>query len=170
MNAVAEAADVSLSTLFNYFPSKTQLLFADYNDAVDGFVEAIRARGEQTPTEAAIAWNAARRASHPTTPEGKAWRETLRRIVDADPALRAAEWETFAPGHETLIEAYAAELGDDADDIRPQSIAAVEQALRLRAARYLYEADRPDQFERIGRYVDECVRAATEAVSKIPPP
>src|SRR4051812_7226258 len=89
--AIAEAADVSPSTLFNYFDGKSDLLFAGYDEILDDFVAALRARDAgSTAIDAAAAWHADLRARLGADVETTAWHRAMRRIVDAEPALQAA--------------------------------------------------------------------------------
>jgi AcrR family transcriptional regulator len=103
---VAAAADVSEKTVFNYFPTKEDLVFDEVPAREARFVETIRSR---TGGESIVA--ALRRLQLDECPRlcspGFA---TFARIIEESPALRAKELEVMARYTEVLARAIAEEL------------------------------------------------------------
>jgi len=117
---IAEAADVSPRTFFNYFPSKEAVLFGTGPDRLEAVRAGIR---DAAPGESALAAlgivlaaEARSRAEELTELGGDAagW---LRRMKSAqgDPHLRAAQAAHMAMGERLVAEALAERLGTDPD-------------------------------------------------------
>ena len=103
---VAEAAEVSEKTVFNYFPTKEDLFFDEVPARAAAFASAIR---EREPGQSAI--SALRRlqdrdSSRLTSAEFA----TFARIIEESPALRAKELEVMRYFAETLAETLRTEL------------------------------------------------------------
>ena len=118
---IAEAADVSQKTVFNYFPTKEDLVFWRLAAFEEEILGAIR---ERAPGESALA--AFRRFV--LTPRGliddddPAAREALlglTRMITASPALLAREQQVFLAFTDSLARLLAEETGAQAGDIEP---------------------------------------------------
>jgi AcrR family transcriptional regulator len=104
---VAEAADVSEKTVFNYFPTKEDLFFDEVEEKEAALVEAIRSR---RPDESILA--ALRR--HQTVDCGRFCSPgfaAFARLIEQSPALRAKELEVMARFQRTLTTTLREELG-----------------------------------------------------------
>jgi AcrR family transcriptional regulator len=119
---VAEAADVAVQTVFNYFPTKEDLVYWRLSTFEDELLTAVR---EREPGQSAIeAFQAFLLAQQGLI--GKhdpAAREELRaftRMIVDSPALRAREGQIFAGYTDSLAALLAAETGARPDDIRPR--------------------------------------------------
>ena len=118
---IARAADVSEKTVFNYFPTKEDLVFW----RLEAFeAEILGALCERAPGEPALA--AFRRFV--LTPRGlideddPAARELLlgiTRMITSSPALIAREQQVFLAFTDSLARLLAEETGADANDIEP---------------------------------------------------
>jgi AcrR family transcriptional regulator len=110
---IAEAAEVSPSTFFRYFPSKEQVLMADDLDRVT--VEALERQPEDVPSLQAF-----RRAWEITmvTVSEDAWRfeRTRQRLVLSIPELKAAQFDAYRRTAARLAEAECRRLGREAGD------------------------------------------------------
>jgi len=143
---IAESADVSPRTFFNYFPTK--------DDAVIGLdplhaaqlTEALAARpADETPVQAlraVLAEQAAEMAAEP-----QVWPLRLQ-VIDASPALAARLSASFAETERLLAGAIAARTGTAVDtDVYPTLLAAVQAAvMRTALHRWLasgFTADLP---------------------------
>lgn len=121
---VARAADVSVNTVFNYFPTKEDLLM-DRQEAVEAMpVEVLRGR---RPGESAVA---AFRRDYLEAIETRHWRHglqegsaTFTRLIEDSPALRARMHEVHLRREEALARALAEEAGAGDDDVRPRVVA-----------------------------------------------
>jgi AcrR family transcriptional regulator len=104
---VAEAADVSEKTVFNYFPTKEDLFFDEVDEKEAALVAAIR---DRKPDESVLA--ALRR--HQTVDCGRFASPgfaAFARLIEESPALRAKELEVMARFQRTLTGAIEEELG-----------------------------------------------------------
>ncbi|HME50205.1 TetR family transcriptional regulator [Mycobacterium sp.] len=110
---IAEAAEVSPSTFFRYFPSKESVLMADDLDPV------LMAAFERQPADLSPAV-ALRRAFEATieTISDDQWEfeRTRQRLVFSIPELKAAQFDEYYRTIRMLTEALARRLGRDAGD------------------------------------------------------
>jgi AcrR family transcriptional regulator len=130
---IAEAADVSVKTVFNYFPSKEDLFFDRAEEMIDGLVATITAR----PAGQTILGALRELLSENRVPfRGAGWRtlrdpegyEQFRAFVateHASAALRARRLVVAEGWTLRLAAAIAAELGLRADDSRAEAMAAM---------------------------------------------
>jgi AcrR family transcriptional regulator len=132
---IAEAADVSPRTFFNYFPSKEAVLFGSSPDRFAATRAGIRdaAPGQSALTALGLVLAA----------EARGWAEELRDLggdpaewlrrmksAQADPHLRAAHAAHLATGERLVAEALAERLGTDPDrDPYPGLLAATATAV-----------------------------------------
>ncbi|GAA3548385.1 TetR/AcrR family transcriptional regulator [Nonomuraea rosea] len=122
---VARAADVSVNTVFNYFPTKEDL-FADRQQlAVDLPQQVLR---ERRPGEGVVR---AFRRDYLDAIDTRDWRyglnmgsDVFARIVGASPALVARLRELHVEREAGLARMLADELDSDPDDLVPQMVAA----------------------------------------------
>src|SRR3954464_11006241 len=122
---VARAAEVSEQTVFNYFPTKEDLVYWRLSSFDD---EALRTIREREPGEPALAafgrFILAERgllARH--DPQAREELAALTRMIAGSPALLAREQQIFASYTASLAALLAEETGADAADVRP-SVAA----------------------------------------------
>lgn len=119
---VAEAADVSPGTLFNYFPHKEDLVFSGMEDRQQELLGAIRDRpGDETVLEAFV-----RCVLQPQQtggllglddPRDRELLSTMSRIVAESPTLLARENQIFEHYTSALAHLIARETGATADDV-----------------------------------------------------
>ncbi len=132
---IAEAADVSPRTFFNYFPSKEAALFGADPERVAALRERIlrQAPGESALTALRQVLVAeARIVTHELSELGGDPQDMLRRMkaVRADPHLRAAQSAHMASLECAMAEAIAERLGTDpARDLYPGLLASVAGAV-----------------------------------------
>ncbi|MEV4184933.1 TetR family transcriptional regulator [Streptosporangium canum] len=121
---VARAADVSVNTVFNYFPAKEDLLFDRQDEVVDLLGKVMR---ERRPGEGAV--EALRRDFLDALDTGH-WRygvheggDAFHRMVSASPALVARVREMDDLRTDSLARTLADEAGADPDDLTPALVA-----------------------------------------------
>ena len=103
---VAAAADVSEKTVFNYFPTKEDLLFDEVPAREAALVEAIRDRAPGEPVLAALRRRQVAECGLLTSPAFA----QFARIIEGSPAWRAKELEVMARFAQVLADALRAEL------------------------------------------------------------
>jgi len=108
---IADAAEVSPSTFFRYFPSKELVLMADDLDQVT--VEALARQPADLSTMQAF-----RRAFDVTmaTVSADEWERTRQRLVFSLPELRLVQFDVYRRVVKELAEADSRRTGRDADD------------------------------------------------------
>jgi AcrR family transcriptional regulator len=132
---IARAAEVSQATVFNYFPTKEDLVYSGLEDFEEQLLTAIRERPRgQTVVEAFGDFILAARGFLAAEDEETA-RElvTVTRMIAASPALLAREQQIFAQFTAALADLIAEETAASTGDIRPDVVAnalmGVHQAL-----------------------------------------
>jgi AcrR family transcriptional regulator len=170
LSDIADAADVSVGTIFGYFTNKSEIFFAGYDEIVDSYVDALRMRpAGQDAIEATIAWHEAQTvryiAAGSQTPEA-IWRLELRRIVDSDENLRAMERLRYIRAEAALAEALADDFGNQPGDLRPHLIAAMHTALMFTMA-LRARSNMATDWTTIRAYADACLRAAATAIAEV---
>ena len=132
---IARVADVSEQTVFNYFPSKEDLVFWRLGDFEDELLGAIR---ERPPGESALAafrrfLLAQRGLLGQIDPNARDRLVGIARTITESPALRAREHQIFARYTASLAELLAREQDAAPGDLRPRVAAhamiGVHQAL-----------------------------------------
>jgi AcrR family transcriptional regulator len=116
---IADAVEVSVRTVYNYFPTKEHLVFDRMEAFEAGLLAAIRDRG---PGESAL--EAFRRfvLTSSVRLEAKEASEvvaTAARMITASPALQAHEREVLSRYTHSLATLLAEETGASADDVEP---------------------------------------------------
>ncbi|OUC80481.1 TetR family transcriptional regulator [Streptosporangium minutum] len=121
---VARAADVSVNTVFNYFPAKEDLLFDRQDEVVELLGKVMR---ERRPGEGAV--EALRRDFMDALDTGD-WRygfhegsDVFPRMISASPTLVARLREMNELRVEALARTLADETGADPDDLIPALVA-----------------------------------------------
>jgi AcrR family transcriptional regulator len=119
---VAEAADVSPRTVSAYFPEKEMLAFPGMQERFDTLVAHLRDRPEGVrATEALRQWIAAMLLEL----EGRGNELVVRkRVITANPELRAYERSVRARTLDPIAEALARDLGRAPTDLEPRMAAA----------------------------------------------
>jgi AcrR family transcriptional regulator len=131
---IAEAADVSPRTFFNYFPSKEAALFGADPERVAALREGVLRAAPGEPALDALRQVLVAEARKVTSELGELGdpQDMLRRmkVVRADPHLRAAQSAHMANIESALAEALAERLGkDSARDPYPALLASVAGAV-----------------------------------------
>jgi AcrR family transcriptional regulator len=121
---VADAAGIAPSTLFNYYPSKSDIVFSLFNEAIESAERRVVGRPEGEPASTAvIAWV---RDDLPVIEAPYA--ETIRRmprVISTDPGLITENRLRKALLEDVFAEAYARDLGESAERVRPHVMATI---------------------------------------------
>jgi AcrR family transcriptional regulator len=116
---IAEVAGVSTRTIFAYFPSKEDILFATMQTMRDALAQALGDRPAGTDALTALQEFILSSAHEKTELDHK-----LGRVIAADPTLSSHKRARIAEFQEVLAAAIADDLGVGPDDLRPQVAAA----------------------------------------------
>jgi AcrR family transcriptional regulator len=118
---IARAADVSQQTVFNYFPTKEDLVFWRLGSFEEELLAAIRDREDGEPVLAAFGrfMRAERGLLAKPEPEARERLAALTRTITESPALLAREQQIFERYTASLAALIAGEQGADAADLRP---------------------------------------------------
>ncbi|MEZ3160821.1 TetR family transcriptional regulator [Microbacterium sp. BWT-B31] len=137
---IADAAEVSKVTVFNYFPRKEDLFFDLLPEAHSLLEAAVAVRGQETTPLAAVRallLDLARRR-HPFAPAGDGSYDGFLRVVSSSPVLIARAREAAAELEDHLARLFADAGGPLADAERrsPEEAADARLAAALVAAAY----------------------------------
>ncbi len=121
---VADAADVSVTTLFKYFPSKEALLFDQDDDIEAALVAAVHDRPPGSPIVEALHAHILRDVS-----DGGPDEEFLR-LIESTPALREYGRRMWMRHETALARAIAQESGAPPGDVRAAALARFALASR----------------------------------------
>ena len=122
---IARAAEVSEATVFNYFPTKEDLLYSRLEAFEEELLTAVRGRKRGESVLAAFG----RFLSEPRgllasdDPEVVEELAAIVRVIAESPSLLAREQQIYLRYTASLAAVLAQESGADADDIRPWIIA-----------------------------------------------
>lgn len=129
---IAEAADIAPRTFFGYFPSKEDVVFADFPAEFDALAERLRGRDEgESAIDALRAFIAEALERADLTDERELCRK---RIMKESEALDAHRRALMGRMEDMLAEAVARDFGDRPGDLRPPMIASARRR-RTRLAR-----------------------------------
>lgn len=118
---IADAADVSVTTLFKYFPSKESLVFDEDEEIEAELVQAVRERppGVSIP-EALRRYMEQRLTDGEMSPENV---EPMHRLIEETPSVAAYARQMWLRFEGTVAQAIAAEIGAAPDDLRCMALA-----------------------------------------------
>ncbi|AYF73495.1 TetR/AcrR family transcriptional regulator [Nocardia yunnanensis] len=147
---VARAANVSVNTAFNYFPTKEDLFFDRQDEVTDRLARAVR---EREPGESAAA--ALRRAfldrvrrDDPTLGLSRA-ATTFWQLIDDSPALQARLRQLGERTESALAQALSDAARSPADDPIPRlaaaALAGLDRALHTEIRRGILAGDDPEE-------------------------
>ncbi|MFE6777111.1 TetR/AcrR family transcriptional regulator [Streptomyces sp. NPDC057702] len=168
VDQIAEAAEVSPSTVFRYFPTKEDIVLTDEYDPV--LEEALRARPvDEHPVESIRqVLAAALRDLLRTDSDSLVLRTTLIRDV---PAIRGRMAETQSESSQIIRSVLAERTGKPADDLELRVItAAVTAALHESVMHWVDTGQTADLEELLDTTLDLLVRGLTLTPSDGPPP
>jgi AcrR family transcriptional regulator len=120
---VARAADVSEQTVFNYFPTKEDLVYERMDTFEDELLTAVRERPVGVSPLRAFARFILDRSESAASGEGRRRVAELTRLVSASPSLMARERQIVARYTDALAAVLTEETGASPDDIEPRMTA-----------------------------------------------
>jgi AcrR family transcriptional regulator len=166
---IAREAEVSEQTVFNYFPSKEDLVYSGLETFEEQLLSAIRGRPPGQTVIAAFGEFILEPRGLLAARDEAAARELMAvtRMIAASPMLLAREEQIFARYTETLAQLIAQETGASAGDLRPYVVAnaliGVHRAL-ISYVRQRLEA-RPTDRRRLAREVRQRGQKALEQLA-----
>jgi AcrR family transcriptional regulator len=149
---IADAAEVSPSTFFPYFPTKEDTVLTDEYDAL--ILDALRAQPPELPPAEALRTMVREMVGEMVTADRQRMLDRTRLMLSV-PALRARQWDQMMVTQQALVEALADRIGRPADDFELQAFGAAVIAVVETAALHWVEADgTTDIVELLDRGVD----------------
>jgi AcrR family transcriptional regulator len=139
---VADAADVSVTTLFKHFPSKEALLFDEEGNIEAALVAAVRERPPGRSIPDALREHLVAGVRHAQD----ARIDEFVRLIESTPALREYSKRMWLRHETAVARAIAAEIGAPADDIASAALARFALSARDLIAR---AEDPPQAAEKI---------------------
>ena len=123
--AVARAAEVSEATVFNYFPTKEDLVYQGMEAFEDELLASVRDRPAGESIVAAFARFVLRPRGFLGAPDEDSARFLIAvsKMIAASPALRSREREILARYTASLADLIAEDTAADPDDLRPWVVA-----------------------------------------------
>lgn len=183
LGEIAAAADVSVKTVSNYFPTKEDLFFDRADEVLGALIAAVRDRAAGTTVLAALRRVMAERAvpfapgwAWLADPEAYAGFRAFTATEAASPALRARRLVLTDAWVVPLADAVADALGLARDDPRAVSLAALSLAVMAQRQRVLASAvltTRADPAElerRVRGLVEESFARLGRAFAELDPP
>lgn len=138
---IAEAAEVSPSTVFRYFPTKEDIVLTDESDLFTESVLRSRPPGEE-PLES-LRFLMTRAVAALLEHEPEVMRQRARLLVEV-PAVRARMTETMAETSQLLSRVLADRTGRAADDLEIRVLTAAVMGALREATLYWAERDQKD--------------------------
>ena len=123
--AVAREAEVSEATVFNYFPTKEDLVYQGMEAFETELLAAVRNRPAGEPIIAAFGRFAVQPRGLLAAPDEAAARSLaeVSKMIASSPALLAREQQIFERYTASLATLIADDTGAEADDLRPWAVA-----------------------------------------------
>jgi AcrR family transcriptional regulator len=117
---IAEAAEVSPSTFFRYFPTKESVLLADDTDPA--ILDALAAQPpELSPSQAVL--RAYQTVMADLSDDQREFEDTRQRLMFSIPELKAAMYDEYYRTITAFAEALSGRIGRDADDFELRVLA-----------------------------------------------
>ena len=155
---IAEAADVSVNTVFNYFPTKEHLFFSQHQPIEAGLAHLIRTREAGVPLVTFLRQHLLASLEHfrMMMPSHQHTGRETGQIIQKSPALQAHAVQVAQQIEQDLAQALAKEMQAKPDDITPRLVAG--QVLALYATLFAEGARR-----QLAGQTSEEIHAALEA-------
>jgi AcrR family transcriptional regulator len=154
---VAEAADVSVNTVFNYFPTKEDLFFGSHSGGEAGLARLVQGRAPHEPVIAflrhVLKESIERYVKMPATLAETAYLAAMRQVLEESSALRVRATETARRATDAMEDSFTRALAKDvmakAGDLTPRLVAAqvfaLYSTLFLEAERRRRAGEKPEK-------------------------
>jgi AcrR family transcriptional regulator len=149
VSEIARAAEVSQATVFNYYPTKEELIYSGLQTFEDELLQTIRERPSgETVLDAFGRFVLQPRGLFTADEEEAEQLLALSRMIAASPALLAREQQIFNGFTEALTELIAAETRAPAGDLRPAVTASALIGIHRALIAYVRERIADDPVDR----------------------
>jgi AcrR family transcriptional regulator len=156
---IAEAADVSINTVFNYFPTKEDLFFASAPGGEYGFTQSISTREPHEPVvgflRRLLETGIERFVATPASLAELATVAAMRRLLEESPLLRVHTAQVARTANQdaesSFAEALARDVNSKANDLTPRFVAgqvfAIYSTLLVEAQRRRRAGENPKKIQ-----------------------
>jgi AcrR family transcriptional regulator len=153
MADVAEAADVSVNTVYNYFPAKEDLFFDRSQGVLERLSRWVRARDAGESAAAAVLRELRDEVEAVSPRVGLMdGYDRFMRVVHAAPPLRSRLWAMQQEVQDNLVATLRAEVGAADDDLLPELIGGqicwVHSTVMAVIGREMVKGRKPDEVSR----------------------
>ncbi|NUT31339.1 MAG: TetR/AcrR family transcriptional regulator [Streptomyces sp.] len=150
---VAEAADVSVNTVYNYFPAKEDLFFDRSDGVVEQLSRWVRARDEGESAARAVLREVRAEVEAVSPRVGlTAGYDAFMRVIQDAPPLRSRLWSLQQEVHDHLEATLREEAGASEDDPLPRLMAGqiswIHQTVFTAVGREMLKGRNPDEVSR----------------------
>jgi AcrR family transcriptional regulator len=160
---VARAAEVSEATVFNYFPTKEDLVYERMDAFEQELLAAVRERPAGESALRAFVRFILDRSDNAATGDGRRRVVALTRLTTASPSLKAREQQIVANYTDALAALLAEETGAAPDDIEPRL--AAEAMMAFHRALIDFARRRALSRKRSGEFAAEIRTAGEHALT-----
>jgi AcrR family transcriptional regulator len=173
---IADEVEVALSTFFNYFASKVDIVFCLFDAVIESAEQRLADRPDGEPAaDAIVAW-----LSEELPRLEQPYADTIRRlpkIVASSPELQTEERLRYALLEDVLAAGFARDLGDSPNGMRPRILAVLAWHGMVEAWEAWYEKhatdpelDLEDALRVKADYVQRVLANGLEWVGSLPDP
>ena len=148
---IAAAADIAPRTFFSYFPTKEDVVLADYAERLRRLVDELGRRPATEPP-----WTALRASFVVVAGDYEAHRDDLFRrftIMAANPSVFARSLQLQAGWEDALTDAVARRSGRTSEDIEPRLLSSAALACMRSSIRHWIATDHHTELPRL---IDDC--------------
>jgi len=169
---IAERAEVAVSTIFAHFASKDAIFFSGWTAMTEDFERFVAGAPADEPVlDVLRRWYAEYWPSYASADEW--WGPERYRLIAETPALDAQRRHRVAQLQRVFAAAFARELDEEPDDLRPRLLAATALAATTSINEHWYAKGLPTGVRtpaEVAEYAFALIEAGQAAIAELAPP